>query len=100
MFHLIFSNSIEYDADEGQPWRANGPDRLKFLFYFWFNQGRCVAIVNAGKNRKNRDVRGLIYGAGSDAIDIFKYKLCAEEPLALAPVEPMIRCAAGSNFRS
>jgi len=55
---------------------------------------------NAGKSRKNSDARRLISGAGWDAIDIFKYKLCAEELLAIAPVEPMIRRAAGSNFRS
>ena len=79
---------------------GNGPDRLKFRFYFWFNDDRCIVVENAGKSRKIGDVRGLIYGAGLDAIDIFKYKLCAEEPLALAPVEPMIRCEAGSNFRS
>lgn len=64
---------------------GNGPDRLKFRFYFWFNDDRCIVVENAGKSRENSEVRGLIYGACLDAIDIFKYKLCGEEPLALAP---------------
>jgi hypothetical protein len=42
MSHLILSNSFEYDADERQPWEANGSDRLKFRFYFWFTEGKCL----------------------------------------------------------
>lgn len=31
---------------------GNGADRLKFRFYFWFNDDRCVVVENAGKAGK------------------------------------------------
>ncbi|MDA9549590.1 hypothetical protein ACM43_35080 [Bradyrhizobium sp. CCBAU 45321] len=50
--------------------------------------------------RKNSDVRELIPGVDLDAINIFKYKLCQEEPLALAHVEPTILYASRIERRS
>jgi hypothetical protein len=31
---------------------GNGADRLKFRFYFWFNDDRCIVIENASKSCK------------------------------------------------